>query len=121
MELSKQNIVALSSTEAEFIALIHAAKEALCLEHFITEVIQPLKSPIQLFSDNQSAITIAYGNQLHARTKHFNLQLYFLCNTIENNQIMVQYLPTNQMLTDSLTKGLPGPKLKSLVDKLGIY
>ena len=69
----KQNIVTLSSTKAEFIALTHAAKEALWLEHFITEVIQPLKSPIRLYSDNQSTITIAYGNQLHARTKHFDL------------------------------------------------
>ena len=96
-------------------------KEALWLEHFITEVIQPLKSPIQLYSDNQSAITIAYGNQLHARTKHFNLWLYFLRDIIENNQITVQYLSTDEMLADILTKGLPGPKLKSLVNKLGIY
>ena len=42
----KQNIATLSSTEAEFIALTHATKEALWLEHFIIEVIQPLKSPI---------------------------------------------------------------------------
>ena len=41
----KQNIVALSSTKAEFIALTHVAKEALWLEHFITEIIQPLKLP----------------------------------------------------------------------------
>ena len=78
----KQNIVALSSTEAESIALTHAAKEALWLDYFITEVVQPLKSPIQLYSDNQSTITIAYGNQLHARTKHFDIRLYFLCDTI---------------------------------------
>ena len=42
----KQNIVTPSSTKAEFIALTHATKEALWLEHFITEVIQSLKSPI---------------------------------------------------------------------------
>ena len=117
----KQNIVTLSSTEAEFIALTHMAKEALWLEHFITEVVQPLKSPIRLYSDNQSTITIVYGKQLHARTKHFDIWLYFLGDTIENNQIMVQYLLTNQMLADILTKGLSGPKLKSLVDELGIY
>ena len=117
----KQNIVALSSTEAEFIALTHATKEALWLQHFITEVVLPLKSPIQLYSDNQFTITIMYGNQLHARIKHFDIRLYFLRDTIENNQITVQYLPSNQMLADILTKGLPGPKLKSLVDKLGIY
>ena len=73
LSCQKQNIVALSSTKAEFITLTHAAKEALWLEHFITKIIQPLKSPIQLYSDNQSAITIAYGNQLHARTKHFDI------------------------------------------------
>ena len=86
----KQNIVTLSSTEAEFIALTHAAKETLWLEHFITETIQPLKSPIRLYSDNQSTITIAYGNQLHTRTKHFDIRLYFLRDTIENNQITIQ-------------------------------
>ena len=117
----KQNIVALSSTEDEFIALTHATKEALWLQHFITEVIQPIKSPIQLYSDNKYAITIAYGNQQHARTKHFNIRLYFLHNTIENSQITIEYLPTDQMLADILTKGLPGPKVKSLVNKLGIY
>ena len=88
---------------------------------FITEIIQPLKSPIRLYSDNQSAITIAYGNQLHTRTKHFDIRHYFLRDTIENNQITIQYSLTNEMLADILTKGLPGPKFKSLVDKLGIY
>ena len=58
----KQNIVVLSSTEAKFIALTHATKEALWLQHFITEVLQPFKSTIQLYSDNQSAITITYSN-----------------------------------------------------------
>ena len=91
------------------------------VEHFITEIIQPLKSPIRLYSDNQSAITIAYGNQLHTRTKHFDIRLYFLRDTIENNQITIQYLPMDEMLVDILTKGLPGPKLKNLVNKLGIY
>ena len=83
----KQNIVMLSSREAKFIALTHATKEALWLHHFITEVFQLLKCPIKLYSNNQSAITIAYGNQQHSRTKHFNIQLYFLHDTIENGQI----------------------------------
>ena len=88
-------------------------KEALWLEHFITEVIQPLKSPIRLYSDNQSAITIAYGNQQHARTKHFDIQLYFLHDTIENSQIMIQYLQTNQMLADILTRDCQVQKSKA--------
>ena len=117
---SKIYIVTLSSTEAEFITLTHVTKQALWLHHFITEVFQLLKCPIKLYSDNQSAITIVYSNQQHSRTKHFDIWLYFLWDTIENGQISIQYLPTNQMLADILTKGLLGPKVKSLVEKLGI-
>ena len=69
----KQIIVALSSTEAEFIALTHATKEALWLHYFITEVFQPLKCPTKLYPNNQSATTIAYVNQQHSRTKHFDI------------------------------------------------
>jgi hypothetical protein len=58
----KQSIVALSSTKAEFIPLAHATKEALWLRHFISEIFQPLNSAVKIYSDNQSAITIAHGN-----------------------------------------------------------
>ena len=53
-----------------------------------------------------------YGNQQHTWTKHFDLQLYFLQDTIGNSQITIQYLPTDQMLADILTKGLPSPNQK---------
>ena len=83
--------------------------------------LQKLYNHLNLLYDNQAAIAIMYGNQQHAVTKHFDIQLYFLCDTIENSQITIQYLPTDQMLADILTKGLPGPKVKSLVNKLCIY
>jgi hypothetical protein len=117
----KQSIVTLSSTEAKFIALTHASKEALWMCHFITEIFQPLNSSFKIYSDNQSAIAIAYGNQQHARTKHFDIWLYIIRDTIKREEIMVEYLPTDQMLADILTKGLPGPKTKMLTEKLGIY
>ena len=117
----KQLIVTLSSTEAEFITLTHAAKEDLWLQHFITEVFQPLDFLIQIYSDNQSAIMIAYSNQMHAHTKHFNIRLYFLRDTIENKKITLEYLPTEQMVADVLTKGLPSPHTQVLSQKLGIY
>ena len=107
----KQSIVALSTTEAEFIAMTHATKEAIWLRIFITEIFQPLKYPIKIYSDNQSAITITYGNQMHTRTKHFNIRLYFIRNTIDDKKIEFEYLQTDQMLADILTKGLPSPKV----------
>ena len=117
----KQSIVALSTTEAEFIALTHATKEVIWLKQFITEVFQPIKHPIKVYSDNQSAITIAYGNQQHSRTKHFDIRLYFIRDTVEKKKIRTEYIPTDQMVADILTKGLPGPKVKILTEKLGLY
>jgi hypothetical protein len=117
----KQSIVALSSTEAEFIALAHATKEALWLRHFISEIFQPLNSAVKIYSDNQSDITITHGNQQHARMKHFDIRLYFIRDTIDDGEIAVQYLPTEQMLADILTKGLPSPRVKILTDGLGIH
>jgi hypothetical protein len=117
----KQLLVALSSTEAEFIALTHASKEALWLRHFISEVFQPLNSAVKIHSDNQSVIALAYGNQQHARTKHFNIRLYFIQDSIKNEEVTIQYLPTEQMLADILTKGLPSPRIKILTDGLGIH
>ena len=106
----KQTIVALSSTEAELIALTHATKEAMWMKNFITEAFQPLKFPIKIYSDNQSAITISYGNQQHAITKHFNIGLYFIHDNIQD-----------KMLADLLTKGLPSPRVNKLLQKIGIY
>ena len=117
----KQTIVALSSTETKSIALMHATKKVLWILHFITEVFKPLKFPIKLYPDNQSAITIAYGNQQHSRAKHFNIRLYFIWDIIESKQITVEYMPTDWILADSLTKGLPGPIVKIQVEKLDIY
>jgi hypothetical protein len=117
----KQTIVALSSTEAEFVALTHAGKEALWMRHFISEIFQPLNYPIKVYSDNQSAIAITYGTQQYTRTKHFDIRLYFLRDIIEKQEAKLVYLPTEQMLADILTKGLPSPRVKMLNEKLGIY
>jgi hypothetical protein len=94
--------VALSSTEAEFVATTHAAKEAIWLKQFITKVFLPLQFPMKLFSDNQLSIAIIYGNQQHARTKHFDICLYFIWDAIEMDKIAIEYLPTEQMLADIL-------------------
>ena len=64
---------------------------------------------------------IGHGNQMHARTKHFDIRLYFLRDTIENKKIILEYLPTKQMVADILTKGLPSPHTQVLSQKLGIY
>ena len=96
-------------------------KEALWLGNLINEIFQTLRAPIKIFCDNQSAIMIANGNQQCTRTKHFDIWLYFIRENIENNKIIIEYIPTERMIADLLTKPLPAPRTKMLVQNPGIY
>jgi histone deacetylase 1/2 len=91
------------------------------LANLINEIFQLLKAPIKILCDNQSAITIANGNQQHTRTKHFNIQLYFIRENIENNKIIVEYISMEKMIADLLMKPLPAPRTKVLAENLSIY
>jgi hypothetical protein len=61
-----QEIISLSTTKSEYVAATHATKEALWLRSFIGHIFKPFTEPITLFSDNQSAITLAKDHQYHA-------------------------------------------------------
>jgi hypothetical protein len=76
----KQPIVALSTTEAEYIAATHAVKEAIWIHMFLTEITRPLAHPTMLYCDNQSAISISKNDQYHACTKHINICHHFIHN-----------------------------------------
>ena len=70
----KQYIIGLSSTEAEYIAQTHAAKEALWLCSFLKEICGLQDTPLTINCDNQGAITLSKDNKFHARTKHIDIQ-----------------------------------------------
>ena len=70
MELQKQGLVSLSSTEAEYIAQTHAAKEGIWLRSFMKGREEKL---LTISCDNQGAIALAKDNKFHARTKHIDL------------------------------------------------
>ena len=69
----RQYIIALSSTEAEYIAQTHAAKEALWLRSFLKEICGPQNSPLTINYDNQGAIALSKDNKFHSRTKHIDI------------------------------------------------
>ena len=74
----KQTSVALSSTEAEYIAAAHAAKEAIWLRRLLTELGENLEFSTTLFVDNQSAIAITRNPEFHDRMKHIEVWYHFL-------------------------------------------
>jgi hypothetical protein len=68
-----QDIILSSTTKSEYIAVTHAAKEALWLHSLIEQLFGTTLSPTTLFSDNQSAIELSKDHQYHARTKHIDI------------------------------------------------
>ena len=117
----KQELVTLSTAEAEYVATTHAAKEAIWLRNFIGEVFTPFTNPTTLYCDNQSAVAIATNGNFHARTKHIDIRYHFIRYMIENGSLTLIYCPTDDMTADTLTKALPSPKAKHFAASLGLH
>ena len=115
-----QEIVSLSTTESEYVAATHAAKEALWLRSLISEVFGTTLDATTLFSDNQSAIALTKDHQYHARSKHIDIRFHFIRWIVENGSIRLVYCPTEDMVADVLTKALPSPKVKHFAAELGL-
>ena len=118
--LKKQELVTLSTAEAEYIAQTHAAKEAMWLHRLLTELFGSLDGPTTLFSDSKSAIALAQDGHYHACTKHIDIWYHFIRYIIEAGNIKLVYCPMDDMTVDMLTKVLPSGKAKHFASALGL-
>jgi hypothetical protein len=116
----KQSSTALSSSEAEYIAAAHAAKEAVWLRRLLTNLGIDISSPTTLYIDNQSAIAIARNPEFHDRTKHIEIRHHFLRQLVDNKEIAPLYLPTGEQIADALTKGLSREKHEKFANAMGL-
>lgn len=116
----KQNIVALSSTEAEYVAQTHAAKEGIWLRAFVKEINGGEEKPLTIMADNQSAIALAKDNKFHSRTKHIDLRYHFIREAVDEGKIRMEYVPSAENVADIFTKALAKPKFTQFVEMLGL-
>lgn len=103
----KQRTVALSTTEAEYVSLSEAAKEALYLRALMHELKLPEFGEIVINIDNQGALCLANDPVFHARTKHIDLKHHFVRGAVKDKKIDLAHVPTEDMVADVLTKPLP--------------
>src|ERR1700679_4325537 len=80
----KQNIVSLSTTEAEYICLSDAAREATWLRNLYAEIGFPQEEPTLVYGDNLSALAIAENPRYHRRTKHFDIKHHYIRDQVSN-------------------------------------
>jgi hypothetical protein len=117
----KQSTVALSTTEAEYIALTQAVKESIWIQRILRELGRDAKDGNVIHEDNQGAIALAHNPEFHARTKHIDIQYHFVCNCVQDGTTQLLYCPTTEMVADQLTKPLSATRHRFLIGKMGIH
>ena len=115
---SKQQTVALSTTEAEYMALTLAAKQALWIKTFLNELQRPKE--IKIFGDNQAAIFLAKNAGLHKRSKHIDIQYHFIREKLQNKEFQLEFCTSSENLADIVTKGLARITTSKIIRKLNI-
>src|ERR1700726_2442770 len=119
-QAKKQSTIALLTAEAEYAALTQAAKEVIWLQNLLKDLGMSKYAPKTINVDNQGTIALANNSIHHARTKYLDIQLQFVCNSIENVIIELKFCPTDFMLADIMTKALAKDKHATMRKLIGM-
>lgn len=115
-----QPIVALSSTESEYMALNEAAKEALWIKG-LCEDLDYKHGAVKINCDSQSAIFLAKNGGYHERTKHIHTKYNFIRAVIADGSVSVVKIHTTLNLADILTKPVPGRTLEKALAFVKVF
>lgn len=116
----KQNTVADSSTEAEYMALAEAVKESCWIKQLVQSIDFKIDSPIGIFEDNAGCIKIANNPSCHKNTKHIDIKYHISRERIESKDIVLISIPTEFQQADVFTKSLPAERFIKLTRALGV-
>ena len=117
---NKQASVALSTAEAEYIALCATTQEVVWLRRLLAELGVELPIATEVLEDNQGTIAISKNPVNHNRTKHIDIKYHYVREAMENKVITLTYCPTKEMVADPLTKPLPREQFETLRHDMGL-
>ncbi|KAK9020229.1 hypothetical protein V6N11_054719 [Hibiscus sabdariffa] len=119
---SKQDTVADSTTEAEYIAASEAAKEAVWIKKFVTElgVVPSISDALELYCDNNGAIAQAKEPRSHQRSKHILRRFHLIREIVDRGDVEICKVHTDDNIAYPLTKPLSQQKHDRHTESLGI-
>ena len=119
---SKQEVVAASTCEAEYIAASEAAHEGIWMKELITDlgVVPNASGPVTLFFDNTGAIAIAKEPRFHRKTKHIKRRYNSIQDHVQSGVIDICKVHTDLNIADPLTKPLPRAKHDQHHNAMGV-
>ncbi|GJV41478.1 retrovirus-related pol polyprotein from transposon TNT 1-94 [Tanacetum coccineum] len=115
----KQQSIAMSSTEAEYVAATGCCTNILWMKSQLTDY-DIIYEKVPIICDNTSAIAISNNPVLHSRTKHIDIRYHFIRDHILKGDIELHFIPIQYQLVDILTKPLDEPTFKRLIVELGL-
>ncbi|OMO55039.1 ABC/ECF transporter, transmembrane component [Corchorus capsularis] len=117
----KQPTVSRSSTEAEYRAFASAAAELCWLIFVLRDIGLHLTEPPILYSDNLSALHMTLNPVFHARTKHIEIDYYFVREQVAAGTLVTMFVPSINQVADIFTKALPRHLYDEFRAKLGLW
>jgi hypothetical protein len=116
----KQSVVSRSTAEAEYRAMSLGLSEMLWVRNLLSELKILKAGHLNVWCDNKSAICIANNPVQHDRTKHIEIDRFFIKEKLDAGIIKISYVSTGQQIADCLTKGLAPKDCDQACDKMGM-
>jgi transposase InsO family protein len=117
----KQQTVALSTAEAEYIAAASTASEMIYVRGVASDLSRGREVPAHLLVDNQSAISLIESYENSKRSKHIDIKAHFIKDLVSKKVINIKYIPTDDNVADIFTKPLSLGKFSVLRNCLCLY
>jgi len=115
----KQKVIARSSTKAEYCIIAHSSAEILWIQELLKELSLSLCTPV-LLCDNQSVVAIAHNCVFHSRTKHMEIDVFYVRDQVLSKQLNVSHISSLDKWADILTKLLSTNHFQQLQSKLNV-
>ncbi|CAL8174593.1 unnamed protein product [Prunus armeniaca] len=116
----KQNTVALSTAEAEYVSTSEATAQAIWLRFVLDDFGEMQTEATPLFCDNMSTISTAKNPVFHQRTRHINRRYHFIREALQEGVVDMKFYRSEEQLADIFTKALPKVRFNQLRLKLGV-
>lgn len=116
----KQQVVALSTAEAEYISLSLASCQALWITWVLEYLKHATKESPTIYCDNKSAIALTENPVFHGKSKHIRIKYHFIRDLVKKGEVVVEHCKTQDQIGDIFTKPLRPDIFKKLRKKLGM-
>ena len=115
----KQNFVSLFTAKVEYIAAGNCCSQLLWMKKLLHDYRIP-QDTVCVFCDNTSAINLSKNHVQHSKSKHIEIRYHFIRDLVEDKVVCLEFIHTNNQMTDIFTKPFDGPRFESLRKTIGV-